>query len=181
MAAVGASFYLGGTPRSIPWWTVLVLARRAMADVRLELWRDAGLDEHGHVRGYLWVKKGYACLYIFYTVERGHKFVRLRPRTYTMEHSTLSHWPDVQCLRPVGLTNPQLAACLIHPITDHVGRRQDSADVLEGCIAPFLMGAAEVPGSSKDAMAQLWRLLGGYAKGKQVTLVVLNDVPAGAL
>jgi len=158
-----------------------------MADVFLELRRDnAKLDEHGHVQGYLWVKKGSAGLdYVqttglayFHTLERGHGFVRLRPGTYTMEHSKLSHYADVQCLRPVGLADPQQAACLIHPITEHVWP-PDTADALEGCVAPFLVGMAEVPGASKAAMEQLWKLLGGYAAGKQVTLVVSNDVPGG--
>jgi len=151
-----------------------------MADAVLELLRDSDLDEHGHVQGYLWVKNTGAGVAYFHTRERGHGFVRLRPGTYTMEHSTLTAYKDVQCLRPVGLIDRQQAVCLIHPVTKHVNP-QDTANALEGCIAPFLVGMAEVAGGSQAAMEQLWRLLGGYAVGKQATLKISNDVPAEAL
>ncbi len=153
-----------------------------MTDGWLDFWRDAELDEHKHVQGYLWVRSGvYGGPGGFWTREKGQKFVRMRPGTYTMEHSTLSQYPDVKCLRPVGLSDPKQAACLIHPITDHVNvKYRDSAEVLAGCIAPFLMWLPEAPGSSKAAMEMLWKWLGGYAKGKQVSLRIINDVPASA-
>ncbi len=149
-----------------------------MGDFVLELRRDDP-DEHGHPTGFLWLKQadrpgqpGVAC---FHTRERGHGYVFLPAGSYTMEHSTMTHFKDVQCLRPVGLADPKLSACLIHPITRHVFP-PDTPDALEGCIAPFLFGAAEMKGSSDEAMNMIWQILGGWQKGKTVTLVIANNV-----
>jgi hypothetical protein len=152
-----------------------------MSDYTLELRRDS-LDEHGHPTGFLWLKERrspngfFAGVIYFHTRERGHGYVFLRTGTYTMEHSTLTQFPKVQCLRPVGIKDPQHAACLIHPITRYV-KNPDSPDVLEGCIAPFMVGTAEVPGSSDSAMDAIWKSVGGWQKGKKLTFEVLNDVP----
>lgn len=154
-----------------------------MAEYTLELRRDS-LDEDGHPSGYLWVKEQKtprslsAGVAYFLTRERGHGYVSLRTGTYTMEHSTMTRFPDVKCLRPVGIADPKRAACLIHPITRHVlPPRVDNPDVLEGCIAPYLVGLPEVAGSSDQAMEMIWKLVGGWKEGKQLKLVVLNEVP----
>lgn len=152
-----------------------------MAEYTLELRRDS-LDEHGHPTGYLWLKEQktprsfLSGVAYFHTRERGHGYVALKTGTYTMEHSKMTRFSDVKCLRPVGVKDPQRAACLIHPITRHV-RPPDNPDALEGCIAPFLVGTAELAGSSEQAMESIWKLVGGWEKGKQLKLVVLNDVP----
>lgn len=151
-----------------------------MSDVVLELRRDGDLDEHGHVSGFLWMKRGGAGLVYFHAKERGHGRVRLRPGTVTMQHSVINNYPDVRCLRPLGQPNAQLSVCLIHPVTRHV-RPADTADALEGCISPYLVGSAESPGSSDAAMNQLWAVLGGWKQDGTVDLTILNDVPAAAL
>ena len=153
--------------------------------IGLELTRDAELDAHGHPSGSLRVKmfmggEAVSDVACFHTRERGHRYVRLPPGDYTMMHTVHAVFPDVQCLQPLGLKSPQLSRCLIHPVTRHV-RPQDTADALEGCIAPYVVGAEEVAGGSDLAMEQLWRLLGGWKKGKKVSLTIRNDVPAGAL
>ena len=83
---------------------------------------------------------------------------------------------DVQCLRPVGIKDEKHAACLIHPITRYVNP-PDDPNKLEGCIAPFLVGEAELAGGSDRAMDAIWKSVGGWKEGKKLTLVVLNDVP----
>ena len=153
-----------------------------MAEYTLELRRDS-LDEHGHPTGYLWLKEqrsptGFlAGVAYFHTRERGHGYVFLRTGTYTMEHSTLHKFPKVKCLRPVGIKDEKHAACLIHPITRYVNP-PDDPNKLKGCIAPFLVGEAELAGGSDRAMDAIWKSVGGWKEGKKLTLVVLNDVPS---
>jgi len=156
-----------------------------MAELMLELLRDTELDEHGHPSGFLWVKQvrngmpGAGVVY-FHTRERGHGYVRLRPGDYTMAHAVHGKFADVKCLRPLGLSSAQLSNCLVHPVTRHV-MPKDTADALEGCIAPYLVGMAEVAGGSDAAMEQLWGVLGGWSLGKKVSLTILNDVPKEAM
>lgn len=180
MADSMVSLFCGVPGRRVPSFYALEGREIRMSDVVLELRRDGDLDEHGHVSGYLWAMRGRTGLVYFHTKEKGHGRVRLRPGTLTMEHSVMNHFPDVRCLRPLGQANAQLAVCLIHPVTRHV-LLADTADALDGCIAPYLVGSAETPGSSDAAMEQLWGLLGGWRQGGTVELTILNDVPKAAL
>jgi hypothetical protein len=146
----------------------------------LILQRDAELDEHGHVTGQLKVQTDIGLASEFETRERGHGYIRLPPGSYRMVHSKMAGFKDeIRCLRPLGLNNPKHARCLIHPITRHV-RPPDTADALQGCVAPFHPGRAETPGDSDRAMEDLWVLLGGWKEGAHVSLVVVNDIPRSA-
>src|SRR5256886_17362544 len=119
-----------------------------MADAVLELLRDSDLDEHGHVQGYLWVKNTGAGVAYFHTRERGHGFVRLRPWTYTMEHSTLTAYKDVQCLLPVGLIDRQHQSTLSIPALSP-DRLLATSMAPDGAMLPSVRGVPDAAGAAQ--------------------------------
>lgn len=116
----------------------------------------------GYEKGYLTVDG-----MTFSTRERGHEYVSLMVGTYRMKHSIKGKGRRVKCLRPVEW---QIGSILIHDAYN------DKPGTLEGCIAPGFMGGEADWSNSAFAMDRLWDLLGGWQEGKEVDLVVLNNV-----
>ena len=117
-------------------------------------------------------EKGYMVVFapdqlpsFFYTRERGNGYVSLRVGTYIMEHSTKIKGTQVRCLRPV---EGQIAGILIHQSSSPLG--------LEGCIAPGFPGEESDWTNSALAMESIFFLLGGFERGKKVTLRVVTNV-----
>jgi hypothetical protein len=133
----------------------------------IELQRE-GLTENKHVRGVMRIKNNDLDLATFFTLERGHGMTDLKIGEYEMEHSIKRTGRKVRCLRP---TDKRIETLLIHDAMN------DDPNELLGCIAPFQFGSEAYKQSSAEAMETLWLLLGGWEKGKKVTLRVLTNVP----
>ena len=128
--------------------------------------RDLEAHRDGSIPGTLYVGD-----HKFPTIERGGGYVNLKVGDYVMEHSVKNTGRPVKCLRPI---EKEVDTLLIHDAF------KDSSLQLQGCVAPG-MAKKPPPGvgilRSAKAMELLWTLLGGWEKGKQVTLHVLNNVP----
>lgn len=117
----------------------------------------------------------------FPTIERGGAYASLKTGDYRMVHSRKHTGRKVKCLRPIEENKAYLKkneksveSVLIHDAY------LDSSHNLKGCISP---GMVKKPGSgmgilyAKEAMKEIWKLLGKFREGKQITLHVLNNVP----
>ena len=136
----------------------------------LELMRTGGLFKKKHVRGILTIKKNGAVVKQFSTLERGYDYTNMKVGSSEMIHSWKRTKSRVQCLRP---TNRWITTVLVHAAYN------DDAKWLEGCIAPFITGTENHYERSSEAIAEMFRMLGGFddLTPKRVTLVVLNNYP----
>jgi len=107
----------------------------------------------------------------FPTIERGGGYVNLKIGDYEMEHSVKNTGRKVKCLRPV---EAEVQTILIHDA------KGDNSNNLAGCISPGLVKKPSPGMGIKHAalaMQEIWKLLGGWKRGKRVTLHVASNVP----
>ena len=113
---------------------------------------------------------------LFPTIERGARFINLKVGQYQLKHSKKKRkgapGGTINVLQVIEHAN--IDQILIHDAW------KDSSIELEGCIGPGLRKKPS-PGmgilDSKEAMEEIWRLLGGYSVGTKVTLNVWSNVP----
>lgn len=135
-----------------------------------------GMDPKGEERGILKVfDSNQRFLGVFSTRENDKtlRYSSLRVGAYEMKHDMLTHFLDGRkranpkpCLRP---TITEIRSVLMHGVAG------DNPDLLEGCIAPGVFGAADEFSDSEQSMLDLFNMIGTFTSGKLVTLWVLSN------
>ena len=114
--------------------------------------------------------------HLFPTIEHGGTTISLKIGQYKLKHSKKKREPPIgntiNCLQVTG--HPKIDQILIHDAW------KDSSNNLAGCIAPGMKKKTKGPGGvlqSAKAMEEIWKLLGGYRIGTEVTLNIWSNTP----
>ena len=101
------------------------------------------------------------------TIERGEGYSFARKGEFTLQMDVKNSNRRVECLR---LNHPGIRAHLIHDAMN------DDHHNLTGCMAPGITTSTEGICGSAEAMRQIFDALGGFTQGKEVKILIENNI-----